>query len=184
MKFSFGIIFVILGLMVSSSAFSIEEAEILADKGEYKEAYEKLLSVVKELQSELENLEGLVEYYKEEVAKLSGGRPQVIDYKYNEAANRIWASAWRMQHDGVFKKMGKQKEECLQKAIDTFKRIVIDYPYADKAEEAQYRVGRIYYKFLKDYELAEVELQRYLKMYPKGKYASDARGMLRRIRRE
>lgn len=168
----------------AESFCSVDEAKKLAEQGAFKDAYEKLIVVVKELQSELENLEGLVKYYKEELDKISGGRPQVIDYKYNEAANRLWASAWRMQHDGVFKKMGKEKEECLQKAIDTFKRIVIDYPHADKAEEAQYRVGRVYYRFLKEYKSAEAELERYLNMYPKGNYAGDVKGMLRRIRRQ
>ena len=168
-------------LLFAESTTEVEEAKRLAEEGDYQRAYEKLVVVVKELQSELDNLGGLVEYYKEKVSEFSGDRPQVIDYKYNEAANRLWASAWRMQHDGIFKKMGREKEEYLQKAIDTFKRIVIDYPYADKAEEAQYRVGRIYYKFLKEYSLAEIELERYLNMYPKGKYTSDARVMLRRI---
>ena len=170
--------------LCAESSCSVDEAKKLAEDGAFKDAYEKLVIVVKELQAELGNLEGLVEYYKEELEKLSGGRPQVIDYKYNEAANRLWASAWRLQHDGVFKKMGKEKEECLQKAIDTFKRIVIDYPYADKAEEAQYRVGRVYYRFLKEYKSAETSLERYLNMYPKGNYVGTVRGMLRRIRRK
>lgn len=161
---------------------NISEAEKLVKEEDYKNAYNKLLLEIKDLEVELENQKGLVEYYKEQLAELNGAEPKVIDYKYNEAANRLWASAWRLQHDGVFEKMGAEKEEVLERAIDTFKRIVIDYPYADKAPDAQFRTGRIYFKFLKDYEMAEVELQKYLNMYPKGKYASDAKTMLRRIK--
>lgn len=178
---------IIIGLMFfllfNENLFSsdeIEEAESLARQGEYQKAYEKLLAVVDEMRGELENMQGLVQYYKSELAKLNNP-PQAVDYSYNESANRLWASAWDMQHDGIFKKVGQEKEECLQKAVDLYKRIVIDYPYSNKAEEAQYRIGRIYFKFIKDNKLAEIELQRYLNMYPKGMYASEAREMLGRI---
>lgn len=160
----------------------ITEAKSLAEKGEYQEAYELLLQVTEAMENEIDNQQGTITHYKKEVSKLKGDRPDVVDHAYNKAATRLWTSAWKLQHDGVFRKSGNEKEECLLKAVATYKRIVIDYPYADKAEEAQYRTGRVYYKFLKDKESAAKELQRYLDMYPNGKYASDARSMLTRIR--
>lgn len=159
------------------------QAKELAKAGNYQQAYELLLGAVTNLQEEIKNINGVLCYYKEEVAKLKGeGQQPVVDLAYNKAANRLFASAWRYQHDGVFKKTGKEKEEFLNKAVAVYKRIVIDYPHADKAEEAQYRVGRVYYKFLKEHQPAEVELQRYLNQYPKGRYASDVRSMLGRIK--
>lgn len=170
---------------LASSAFcsdGIEEAKELADKGDYKKAYERLVVILEEMHGEIKNLQGLVQYYKDELAKINNP-PQIVDFGYNEAANRLWASAWNFQHDGIFKKAGKEKEEYLQRAVDTYKRIVIDYPYSNNAEEAQYRIGRIYYKFIKDYELASAELQRYINMYPKGRFASEAKELLDRVRR-
>lgn len=177
-----GLVFLLLfnGILFSSN--EIEDAQTLARQGEYQKAYEKLLVAIGEMEGEMKNLQGLVQYYKDELTKLNNP-PQVMDYSYNESANRLWASAWNLQHDGIFKKTGNEKEEYLQKAVDLYKRIVIDYPNSNKAEEAQYRIGRIYYKFIKDNQLAEIELQRYLNMYPKGMYASDVREILDRIKK-
>jgi len=160
---------------------SLEKAKKKAEKGDYEKAYMELLDYIKELEFELNNKEGLLEYYKDREKELSGEGFKKVDHEYNAAANRLWVSAWRLQHDGIFKKSGHEKEETLLKAIDMFKRIVIDYPYADKAEEAQYRTGRIYFKYVKDYKKATAELEKYLRSYPRGKFASDARGMLNRI---
>lgn len=162
-------------LLLCGIAFCSEEVD-------YKKAYEESLGIIDKLQAEIKNLEGLVEYYKGELSKLNNP-PEIIDYSYNDAANRLWASAWNLQHDAVFKKSGKEKEEYLYRAVDTYKRIVIDYPYSNKAEEAQYRIGRIYYKFIKDYKLADVELQKYVDMYPKGRFTSEARELLDRMRK-
>lgn len=161
----------------------VDSAKDLADKGEYKEAYEVLLEAVEELQGDVDNLQGVVQYYKDKIAE-SDNPPEVVDYSYNQAANRLWATAWNLQHDGVFKKTGRDKEEYLQRSIDTYRRILIDYPYSNKAEEAQYRIGRIYYKFIKDYELAAKEYEKYVNMYPKGKFSSDAKQALSRIRKK
>lgn len=162
-------------LLLCGIAFCSEEID-------YKKAYEESLGIIEKLQAEIKNLDGLVQYYKNELAGLDN-TPVAVDYSYNEAANRLWASAWNLQHDAVFKKTGKEKEEYLRRAVDTYKRIIIDYPYSNKAEEARYRIGRIYYKFIKDYKLAESELQRYVDMYPKGRFTSEARELLGRIRR-
>lgn len=177
-----GLVFILFCSHIAFCSDGIEEAKELAGQGDYEKAYEKLLVILEEMQGEIKNLQGLVGYYKDELTKVNNP-PQIVDYSYNEAANRLWASAWNFQHDGIFKKAGKEKEEYLQKAVDTYKRIIIDYPYSNKAEEAQYRIGRIYYKFIKDYELASVELQRYINMYPKGRFVSEAKELLDRVRR-
>ncbi len=161
----------------------IEEAKTLAGSGKYREAYERLLPLAENLQIEITNLQGIVKYYKNELTRVDAP-PREMDYAYNEAANRLWSSAWSLQHDGVFKKTGREKDEYLQKAVDTYRQIVINYPLSAKAEDAQYRMGRIYYKFIKDYKLAEHELQRYMNMYPRGKFASSAQQILLRINRD
>lgn len=176
---------IILFLLLCGNAFgsdAIDDAKLLAEKGGYKEAYEKLLKVIEEMQKEIVNMEGLVQYYKGELNKITTPQP-VVDYSYNESANALWASAWNYQHDGVFKKTGREKEEYLHRAVDTYKRIVIDYPYSNKAEEAQYRIGRVYYKFIKDNKKAEEELQRYLDMYPNGRFASEVKETLMRFKK-
>ncbi len=164
-------------------ADGIEEAKNLADSGDYQKAYEKLSSVVTSMKDEINNLQGLVKYYKEELSRVTGPQP-TMDRSYNEAANSLWASAWNIQHDGVFKKTGKEKEEYLNRAVQTYKTIVIEYPYSTKAEEAQYQAARLYYKFIKDYKKAEDELNRYIEMYPNGRFTSEAKELLSRIKSE
>ena len=165
------------------AADSMEQARILAEQDKYKEAYEILRTYTQELSAEAENLRGLVDYYKKELNAKS--QPQrSIDYAYNAAANTLWASAWDLQHDAIFKKTGREKIDFLEKAASTYKRIVIDYPDSNKAEEAQFQTGKLYYKFLKDNSRAELELQKYINIYPNGRYASEANEMLMRIRKK
>jgi TolA-binding protein len=166
-----------------SYASEIDEAQKLADDGDYKSAYEKLNIVVVSLQDEIKNLKGLVQYYKEELEKATGPKKST-DYNYNTAANSLWASAWNVQHDGIFKKTGKEKEEYLNRAVNTYKQIVIDYPDSVKAEEAQYQAARLYYKFIKDYKKAEDEFNRYLEMYPNGRFSNEAKEFLMRLKKE
>ncbi len=180
------IMFLIFIAIVNSSllfADEIEEAKALANGGEYQKAYEKMSNVVRQLQDEVKNMEGLLHHYKDELAKVTGPQ-KTVDRSYNEAANSLWASAWSVQHDGVFKKTGKEKDEYLQRAVDTYKTIVIDYPYSNKAEEAQYQIGKLYYKFMKDYKRAADEFNRYIGMYPNGRFTSEAKEMLMRIEKE
>lgn len=181
------VVFLILVILhMPSDGFSSDmatEAKALANTGDYQKAYEKLLVVLDEKETEIKNEQGLTKYYKDELARITGPQPSG-DRTYNEAANSLWASAWDLQHDGVFKKVGKEKEEYLNRAVETYKRIVIDYPYSNKAEEAQYRIGRIYYKFIKDDKRAKDAFQRYLDMYPKGSFASEVRETLMRLKKE
>lgn len=179
---------IIISAFVSSApgvfcADNIENAKKIAGQGDYKSAYDKLLIITEEMQSEIKNLRGLLQYYKDELTKTNSPQ-QAVDYTYNEAANTLWASAWSIQHDGVFKKTGKEKEECLQRAVDTYKRITIDYPSSAKAEEAQYQIARVYYKFIKNDKRAEDEFQRYLDIYPNGRFAGESKEILMRLRRE
>ena len=161
----------------------LDDIEKMVREEDYKNAYIQLLEVVKNLKEELDNANEVSKFYKE---KTSGRKNEYVpaDLSLQKAAQSLWTSAWRKQHDGIFRKTGKEKEKCLNEAVGLYKRIYIDYPNTDKASEAQYRVGRIYYKFLKDYENAEIALDRYMNMYPNGKYASDANTMLRKIRKE
>lgn len=172
-----------LNTVYAFSSDVLEEAKSLANSGDYKKAYEKALAVIDEMDKEIKNKEGLVKYYKDELARLAKPLP-IADRAYNEAANTLWASAWDLQHDGVFKKVGKEKQEYLERAVKTYRRIIIDYPLSNKAEEAQYRIGRIYYKFLKDDKKAEEEFQKYLDSYPNGMFASDVRDVLLRLTKE
>jgi TolA-binding protein len=179
------LILIITGVLNLNLLFAddFEDAKNFANSGDYQKAYEKLNIAASAMQDEIKNLQGLVKYYKDELSRVTGPQPN-MDRSYNEAANSLWASAWSVQHDGVFKKTGREREEYLSRAVQTYKQIVIEYPYSPKAEEAQYQAARLYYKFLKDDKKAEDELNRYLEIYPNGRFSSEAKEILTRIRKD
>lgn len=59
--------------------------------------------------------------------------------------------------------------ECLGQggsAVETLRRLMIEYPEDPLAVEAQRRIGRILLYNLRDYEVAEAELRDFMKKYP------------------
>lgn len=133
-------------------ASSVEEASREAEAGNYKKAYNLLSSDYHNLQGELEEKQKLLDVYRQELDKLEkekanllklGGRGQT-----SADAERIWKEAWRIQRTAIHEKSGKEKERMLLKAIETFREIVVNYPLSARASDAQYRIGRLYYKFV------------------------------------
>lgn len=57
-----------------------------------------------------------------------------------------------------------------ERAIETFRKIVKEYPDTITASEAQYQIGEIYYNHLKAYEQAVNEYETFLNKYPRRNY--------------
>ena len=60
--------------------------------------------------------------------------------------------------------------------------IICDKTYSEKADDAQYRIGRIYFAFLKEYGKAEMELRKLIENYPESEYVEKAKEMLERLK--
>ncbi len=159
----------------------------LWNEGKYKEAGEILLKEVLEQKKELENQKKVIEFYRKEVERLEKEKKEigkgVNQATVNLEAERIFREGWEWQHKGIFDAIDeREKRKCLNKAIEIFRRIVVKYPEASRADDAQFRICRIYYAFLKEYGKAEIELRKFLSMYPNSEFINKAKEMLEKLK--
>ncbi|HEX68471.1 MAG TPA: tetratricopeptide repeat protein [bacterium] len=165
----------------------IEKARELWKKGNYREAGEILWKVIEEQKEEIENQRKIIRFYREELKRVEKEKKEVergVEIATaNLEAGRLYREGWKWQHRGIFEaKNEKEKREALLKAIEIFREIVIRYPYSEKADDAQYRIGRIYFAFLKEYGKAEMELRKLIENYPESEYVEKAKEMLERLK--
>ena len=71
--------------------------------------------------------------------------------------------------------IGKDKDFQKSQAVSFYENIFTEFPQADKAPEAMYRAGVIYYNYFKDYEKAEELFEHLISQYPKSKFIGKAR---------
>ncbi|GEM_PF-3002566 len=164
-----------------------ERAAKLCKEGNYKEASAILWNIIKNQEEELENRKKVIEFYRSEIERLEREKKEigkgVEQATVNLDAARLFREGWKWQHKGIFDaKDEKEKREYLNKAVGIFRQIVVRYPQAEKADDAQFRLGRIYFAFLKEYGKAEVELRRLLEMYPDSEFVDEAKRMLEKLK--
>ena len=159
----------------------------LWEEGKYKEAGEIFIGVIDKQKQQIENQENLLEYYRQEVEKQKQEKKQ-LQYSSNLAAvnvevGRLWKEGWDWQHKGVFEaRKREEKQKYLGKAIEIFRKIVVSYPESFRAEEAQFRIARIYFAFLKEYGKAQKELEQFINQYPNSELREEAEEMLQKIK--
>ena len=151
-------------------ASGVEEASREAEAGNYKKAYNLLSSDYYNLQRELEEKQKLLDVYRQELDKLEKEKDDLLKLagrgQTSADAERIWKEAWRIQRTAIHEKSGKGKEQMLLEAIGTFKEIIVNYPSSSRASDAQYRIGRLYYKFLDNKRKGYEELHKFVRDYP------------------
>lgn len=145
------------------------------------ESREGLIQELGAKDKEIEQLKDLVDFYQKKLKRFeeTSSEGSATSYEKIEAAHRLWQEAWNLQRTAVFKKLGREKEEMLDDAIEKFRQIVALYPQAQEADEAQYRIGKIYEKFIKNHRKAKEEFEKYLDQYPRGKFVSEAQEELK-----
>ncbi len=169
------------------NAQDLERAKDLWERGEYKEAGEVLWEILKQQQEEIKHLKKVIHFYSQELEEIKKEKERIernIDKaSANLEAARLFREGWGWQHKGIFEARNeKEKREYLNKAIEIFRQIVLRYPSAEKADDAQFRIGRIYYAFLKNYGKAEVELKKLVENYPESEFVKEAKVMLEKIK--
>ena len=180
------LILIVLFLLLGQGRFAdsdepdLGRARTAADKNDFEKAYHIALDAIQVRDQKIQNLTGLVEFYREKLKTLETA-PQTssISIETIENAERLWREAWNLQRTAIFKKVGREKTEMLMEAIEKFRNIVTSYPSAKRAQEAQYRIGRIYSKFLKDHQKAKEEFDNYLQNYPNGNYTKEIQEEIR-----
>lgn len=147
-----------------------EDASREAEAGNYKKAYSLLSSDYYNLQRELEEKQKLLDVYRRELDKLEKERADLLKSagrgQTSADAERIWKEAWRIQRTAIHEKRGKEKKQMLLEAIETFREIIVNHPLSVRASDAQYRIGRLYYKFLDNKRKGSEEFRKFVRDYP------------------
>jgi peptidyl-prolyl cis-trans isomerase C len=77
-----------------------------------------------------------------------------------------------------------QKAGAPQARIDSYLKVLQEYPDSDVSPQAQFMVGFVYSEELKNYEQAEAAFRKLLERYPKSELAASARWMIEHMRTE
>ena len=105
----------------------------------------------------------------EKVNRRYPGSDQAAWAKYHEARLYTWLYTY------------SSKSSDLDKAIDLYKQLVDEYKNHRLADDAQYGIGEIYYKYKKNPTQAYVEFLKVDIKFPSGDMVSDARKMLDKL---
>lgn len=96
----------------------------------------------------------------------------------NFSAEQQYKLAYDLQHIAIFDVRRKDAPPYFRKAAEEFGKLIEKYPNADKADDAQYRIGKIYHRYLKEYPEAIKAYKTLLQKYPDSEYVTDAREAL------
>lgn len=152
-----------------------------AKEGKYPEAYQTQSELLTQKNKKIKKLKELVRFYRKRLKALENAEPPATNsYEETDNAKQLWQNAWDMQRTAIFKKVGREKEDLLEDAVAKYSEIIMQYPKSKEAEDAQFRIGRIYCKFLKDRRRGQVEYQKYLERFPQGEHAGEARDELKK----
>ncbi len=100
-----------------------------------------------------------------------------ISRRYPKADEAAWAMYHSAQlYTGLYAYSGLMKD--LDGSIHLYRNLVETYPKHRLADDAQYLVGNIYYKYKKDYKWAYVEFLKVERKFPNGDMASRAKKRL------
>jgi len=111
---------------------------------------------------------------REEIGRASagGGLDAVVQYKV----------AMELQHIAIFDVRRREQPAYFRRCIDEFRKIVTDWPASTQAPEAQYRIGKIYHRYLKEYDNAVREYETLLQNYPDSEFVPEAQDAIRDLR--
>jgi len=136
---------------------------------------EQQKQIIDNQQQDLENQKQLLEQQQaalEEAPRMPEG------FADNYSADKQYGVAYGLQHIAIFDVRRKDAPPYFEKAVEEYRKVVQQYPNAEKADDAQYRIAKIYHRYLRDYPKARQEYQFLLENYPESEYAEEAREAL------
>ncbi|MDD5644286.1 MAG: hypothetical protein PHO00_02405 [bacterium] len=154
-----------------AAAGNIQDARKEYDAGNYKNAYDILILEYISLSNEVGEKNNLLDAYRTEIQKLEEEQKRLSARglqrgAVNEEAERVWKEAWSLQRTAIHEKSGMERDQLLLDAIDLFREITLDYPDTARAAEAQYRIGRLYYRYIGNRKKGYEEFLKFIHSYP------------------
>jgi TolA-binding protein len=199
------ILFAVITLPVTSAQAdlttdAINQGRKAANEGDYGQALTEILGVLQQQQQTLdvlmrrsqdqqevinrqnqiiENQQSQLAEQKEKIA----AAPQVPEgFSDNYSADKQYDIAYDIQHIAIFEVRRKDAPPYFRKAAEEFRKVVNEHPSSEKADDAQYRVAKIYHRYLKEYAQAIREYEILLEKYPQSEYVDEARSALGELR--
>jgi TolA-binding protein len=182
---------------------SFQQGQAALEKGDTNKALSEIFNILQKQQQQMDLLmqrsqkqETIIEQQKqllEQQAQQMEQQKQEIEqqkeqltaaprmpegFADNYSADKQYDVAYQLQHVAIFDVRRKDAPPYFKRAAKEFAKLVEKFPNADKADDAQYRIGKIYHRYLKDYSRAIQEYQRLLELYPESEYVDDAREAL------
>ena len=130
------------------------------------------------IDNQVQELEQQRQQMEQQQAALEQAPRMPEGFADNYSADKQYEIAYGLQHIAIFDVRRKDAPPYFEKAVEEFRKLVEQYPTADKADDAQYRIGKIYHRYLRDYPKARQEYQLLLEKYPDSEYGDEAREAL------
>lgn len=105
-------------------------------------------------------------------AAAGGGLDAAVQYKV----------AMELQHVAIFDIRRREQPAYFRRCIEEFRKIVTEWPASSQAAAAQYRIGKILHRYLKEYDKAIREYEALLQNYPDSEFAPEGRDALHDLR--
>ncbi len=116
-------------------------------------------------------------YRKEEVfVNITGtGERAMVGVLFEKAQN--------LENNVGIESRRKDQETRLAEALDLYRTVASQFPGSDRADEALYRAGKLYYKFYRDQKAAKEMFQKLVEDYPRSPYYANSKYIVKVIQR-
>ncbi|MFH1503863.1 MAG: secretin and TonB N-terminal domain-containing protein [Candidatus Omnitrophota bacterium] len=94
---------------------------------------------------------------------------------------RIFKQAQALDRGKGIESVRKNKQFRDAQALSLYEHISVEFPHSQRAPEAMYRAGMIYYKDLKDYKKTKDTFSRLISDYPKSPFVTKAKKIYKKL---
>jgi len=95
--------------------------------------------------------------------------------------NTLFQKARRLELNQGIESRRKDEASRMAEALDLYRTIATQFPESDRADEALFKAGKIYYWFYRDRPAAKEMFKSLMENYPQSPYFANSRYIVRGI---